>query len=283
MTEITKLEMQAHFSGLLETGPGWYTVMKIRNYLSAVFSRAIELDCGIKLNPVSAIDLGSAPGHSDPVNLTDEQIVAIEEGLTDPVVKTLWWLTSVIGYRKGEGRALRLGSIDWEHGKLWIKESRFEGQTVPPKTAKGKRAVDLSPAQLTRLAEYCRLFPKATAEDFLFPSRQRRIKAPRCMKNMMNKVIKPVARKLGIQKVGWQMLRRWNSTVMNEESFSDKVRQVRLGHASPMVTNDHYTYVRDSVSRRAGEAIDDRLEEARKKNSPESVGTNVGTPEEVCV
>jgi hypothetical protein len=53
---------------------------------------------------------------------------------------------------------------------------------------------------------------------------------------------------------------RWNSTVMNEEGFSDKVRQVRAGHASPIVTNEHYAYVRDSVSRRAGEAIDDRLE-----------------------
>ena len=93
----------------------------------------------------------------------------------------------------------------------------------------------------------------------------------------------PVAQKLGTQKVGWKMLRLWNSTVMNEESFSDKVRQVCLGHTSLIVTNDSYTYVRASVSRRAGEALDDRLEKARKKNSSESVCTDVGTPKEVCV
>ena len=47
----------------------------------------------------------------------------------------------------------------------------------------------------------------------------------------------PVAQKLGTQKVGWKMLRLLNSTVMNEESFSDKVR---LGHTSSIVTNDIY-------------------------------------------
>jgi len=98
------------------------------------------------------------------------------------------------------------------------------------------------------------------------------------LKRLMNEVIKPTARKLGIPEVGWKMLRRWNSTVMNEEHFSDRVRQTRLGHASPIVTNEHYTVVRDSVSRRAAEAIDRRLEESRKNSSK-----NVGTPEAVGV
>jgi len=98
------------------------------------------------------------------------------------------------------------------------------------------------------------------------------------LKRLLNEVIKPTARKLGIPEVGWKMLRRWNSTVMNEEHFSDRVRQTRLGHASPIVTNEHYTVVRDSVSRRAAEAIDRRLEESRKNSSK-----NVGTPEAVGV
>jgi hypothetical protein len=51
---------------------------------------------------------------------------------------------------------------------------------------------------------------------------------------------------------------------------------------SPIATNEHYTIVRDSASRRAAEIIDRRLEEARK-NPSKNVGTTVGTPEVVDV
>jgi len=194
----------------------------------------------------------------------------------------LWWLVAVVGARTGEARALRRNAVDQKHGKLWIDESRFEGQTLKPKSVRGKRGIDLSQHQLERLDGYLKLFPDATDDDFLFPSGHKWRRSPLCTKRLMNEVIKPTARKLGIPKVGWKMLRLWNSTVMNEEHFSDKVRQTRLGHASPMVTNEHYTVVRDSVSRRAAEAIDRRLEEPLK-NSSKNVGTNVGTAEEVGV
>ncbi len=49
--------------------------------------------------------------------------------------------------------------------------------------------------------------------------------------------IKPIAERLGIPEVGWQ-LRHWNTTAMDEEGFSTKVRQTRVGHASPIVTNE---------------------------------------------
>jgi len=127
---------------------------------------------------------------------------------------------------------------------------------------------------------YLRLYPDATAEDYLFPSR-RKIKGqnvPLCMKWMMNKIIKPAGRGLGIRKVGWQMLRHWNSTTLDEEHFSTKVRQHRLGHASPITTEVHYTHVRDSISRQAARAIDRRLQTSRKRvNLWKIVGTNVAT------
>ena len=80
----------------------------------------------------------------------------------------------------------------------------------------------------------------------------------------MKEIIKPVAKKLGIKKVGWHMLRHWNCTTMDETGFSSKVRQERLGHASA-TTNEGYTHVRDTVSRKAAEAIDRRLEAKQKK------------------
>ena len=81
----------------------------------------------------------------------------------------------------------------------------------------------------------------------------------------MENIIKPVAQKLGIEKIGWHMLRHWNCTTMDETGFSSKVRQERLGHASA-TTNEGYTHVRDTVSRKAAEAIDRRLEKSRRRS-----------------
>ena len=61
------------------------------------------------------------------------------------------------------------------------------------------------------------------------------------------------------------MVWHWNSTTMDETGFSSKVRQERLGHASAAITNEYYTHVRDTVSRKAAEAIDRRLETKQKK------------------
>ena len=98
----------------------------------------------------------------------------------------------VLGDRVGETRALCRGSIGWEHGKLKITESRFEGKTGKPKSRKGTRAIDLSQFQPDRLAEYCKLRPNADEDDFLFSSRQAWRKGPLCAKTLMKKVIRPL-------------------------------------------------------------------------------------------
>ncbi|MFB3924318.1 MAG: tyrosine-type recombinase/integrase [Terriglobia bacterium] len=279
MTEITKLELQKHFVGLLGSGLAWLSVNKLKNYLSGVYSAAINMDCGVKSNPVKAVKLGARPPRPEIDPPTDEQVAAIEAAIGDEEHKTMWWSAAVLGVRVGELRALRRNSIDWKHGKLNITESRFEGQTVAPKSRRARRRIDLSPAQLKRLEEYFALSPNASPDDYLFPSDRGGGKVPLCTKWLMQTVIQPTAAKLGIKRIGWHMLRKWNNTTLDEEGFSIKVRQERLGHASASVNLEHYTFVRDSASRRAAEAIDRRLEEARKKLQSANVGTNVGTLE----
>jgi len=57
MVHITKLKLQPYFLHLMATGLSWNTVNKIKQYASGVYSSAIELDCGIKVNPVRAVKL----------------------------------------------------------------------------------------------------------------------------------------------------------------------------------------------------------------------------------
>ena len=45
----------------------------------------------------------------------------------------------------------------------------------------------------------------------------------------------PIAAKLGIKNLGSHMLRHWNSTTLDEDGFSTKVRQGRLGRPTAIL------------------------------------------------
>jgi integrase len=202
------------------------------------------------------------------VLLTDEDVVQIEKGLPNELTRTVWWLGACTGARKGELRALRVGSTDGKAGQLIITRSRFEGKEGPPKSRKSIRRIDLTRTQLARLKQYLRSYPDALPEDYLFPSRRKRKgkPVPVCLERLMEKIIKPVAKKLGIEKVGWHMLRHWNSTTMDEAGFSSKVRQERLGHASATTTNEYYTHVRNTFSRKAARGYRSQIGSQQKKD-----------------
>jgi integrase len=79
------------------------------------------------------------------------------------------------------------------------------------------------------------------------------------------------------------MFGHWTNTTLDEEGFSIKIHQRRLGHSTATVNLEHYTHVRDSILRQAAKAIARRLEEVRKAPQLANVGKNVGTPEAVAV
>jgi integrase len=130
MTHIQKLVVKHYFLDLLdESGLSWNSVNKIKNYMSDVYSTAIDSECGVKFNPVRGIKLPPpipVAVVESSVLLSDEDVVRIEEALPDELTRTVWWLAAATGIRKGEIRALRrMGSIDWEAGQLLITRSRF--------------------------------------------------------------------------------------------------------------------------------------------------------------
>lgn len=233
---ISKLDrdiLQRHVNQLMKRGISWSAAKKVKTYLGALFSRAVE-DGRLAKNPAHQIKLPSRPSPKRPKLMNEADILAIEENIPDLKVRTLWWLTYQTGLRIGETSALRWSSIDWEQGLIIVRESVWGFKLSTPKTSNSVRVVYLIEDQLERLGSYRSLFPEARPEDFVFPNAKGT--GPVGYTNVMKRIIKPVATGLGISAVGWHALRHVNSTIMDENHVPIGVRKDRLGHTAERTT-----------------------------------------------
>jgi len=238
------------------------TVLKLKAYLSSVFSAAIRLDCGVIRNPVRAVRLPADEPAKTKFVLDDLQTQQIAESLEDPRHKMMWNMNLWMGNRIGETRALRWKSIDWETGRVTVTESLFEGKSNKPKTKAGERGVVLNEAQLAELREYeQKHYPDAKPDGWVFPGKRNR---PIDTGWFMTEVIKPIAAKLGFPEIHWHALRHWNNSAMLNSGIDPAVRMKRVGHVS-VRTNLIYSHADDTLQRAASEAIWQRLQLAKQR------------------
>ena len=238
------------------------TVLKLKAYLSSVFSAAIRLDCGVIRNPVRAVRLSADEPAKTKFVLDDLQTQQIAESLEDPRHKMMWNMNLWMGNRIGETRALRWKSIDWETGRVTVTESLFEGKSNKPKTKAGERGVVLNEAQLAELREYeQKHYPDAKPDGWVFPGKRN---SPIDTGWFMTEVIKPIAAKLGFPEIHWHALRHWNNSAMLNSGIDPAVRMKRVGHVS-VRTNLIYSHADDTLQRAASEAIWQRLQLAKQR------------------
>jgi integrase len=238
------------------------TGLKLKAYLSMIFSAAIRLDCGEIRNPVRAVRLPADEQAKTAFALDDLRTQQIAESLEDPHHKMMWNMNLWMGNRIGETRALRWKSIDWQTGKVTVTESLFEGKSNKPETKAGERGVVLNEAQLAELREYKQNhYAEAEPYGWLFPGKR---SPPIDTGWFMTKVIKPIAAKLGFPEVHWNALRHWNVSAMLNSGIDPAVRMKRVGHAS-VRTNLIYSHADDTLQRAASEAIWQRLQVAKQR------------------
>lgn len=282
---VSKLDrdvLQGRINRLWKEGRSWAVLNKIKIYLGSMFSRAVG-DGRLTRNAAHQIKLPPRPAPRRAKLMKEADVLAIERAIRDEKIRTLWWLTFQTGLRIGEASALRWNSIDWEQGKITVRESVRWFTLSPPKTPNSVRVVYLIEEQLERLRRYRTTFPGAKENDFLFPNAKGT--GPVGYANVMKRTIKPVATSLGITTVGWHALRHVNSTIMDEKHVPLGVRKDRLGHTAERTTLI-YTHGRAEEHRRASRAVYEHYEEIAKTSqlqvptaAPDSpvLGTTLGT------
>ncbi len=168
------------------------------------------------------------------------------------------------GMRPGEMLALRWSDVDLETGTLQINRALSGGEFTPPKTARSRRRINLSPATAAALKSHRkrqleeRLAKAGLWQDYdlVFPSS---VGTPKSQRNL-NREFKATAKRAGLpEHFKLYDLRHTCATLLLSRNIHPKYVQELLGHASIALTLDTYSHVIPGMDGGTGGAIDEAL------------------------
>jgi integrase len=228
-------------------------VQKARTYIKAVLEYATDEGI-IDKNPARGKKLklprGLRKERNDYLSLDQVQrLLSVARGREHLIAR----LFIVCGLRPGELFALRLD--DPEPGQLRIDEAIKQAQKGDermgdPKTEASDDCVFVPPS----IEEELRMWLSCRGSDkreFIFPSRKGTAFWPN---NYLKRILRPLAKTVGIRQIDYQMLRRTFTTHFQRHG-SPKDAQAQLRHANLKMTSRYMQAIPESV-KRAVEALD---------------------------
>jgi integrase len=143
---------------------------------------------------------------------------------------------SLSGLRRGEIFGLKWKCIDWTERSILVSEASYEGHIAAPKTRASRRLVFVDETVLESLK---RLRPaQCQPEDLVFCTVRGTSLNPN---NVLNRVLHPACKVVGIPRVSWHNFRYTYSTWANPTGESIKALQAQLGHTDARLTLSVYT------------------------------------------
>jgi integrase len=260
LREIGVAQVQALLNRKLRQGLGTQTVTHIRNCISAVLRHAKAMQCYGGDLPTASVRLPPMKRRERRA-LSWEQVCELCRALPQPVA-TLVAFLALSGLRIGEAAGLR-----WEWVNLTHLPRLVGAEVLPPmcvgvrvswvrgayqglKSEKASRNVPIPEWFAPRLAQ---LQGASGPADPVFAGKTGK---PLDEHNVAARVLKPAARKLGMEWVSWHCLRHTNSTLASAAGLSVAERQRILGHATPEM-NLHYTHAElEQIRTRWESAVD---------------------------
>jgi integrase len=149
-------------------------------------------------------------------------------------------LIAYTGIRIGEGCALQIRHLDLERRRLLVRRTVYRGVIGPPKSRYGRRVIPLAPPIARVLQRVLASRPSAGPDDLLFPSTAGTMLD---RKNVLNKVLKPAARRAGVPWAGLHTLRHTFASRCFREGCNAKQVQLLLGHHSAAFTLETYIHL----------------------------------------
>lgn len=277
LRDLTAVEMQKHFNGLLERGRSdgkglsTATVRSTRRYFCACLDEAVRE----KLIVQNVVRLTKAP------KLVKREIVVIDKKEVEALVAKareigqpfmrmmvpeVLSLTAHTGLRQGEVFALKWEDVDFDNSCLYIRRSlaHVVGRGPifqEPKTKNSRRRVLLLPEDVCSLKHYrdwLRIYADELGEayvnqDLVFPST---IGKPVSTTNFIRRYFKPLLRACHIKEgFTFHGLRHTHATLLLKQGVNPKIVQERLGHSSIKVTMDTYSHVLPDMQQQAIDAL----------------------------
>ena len=241
MEQINKFMLQTHLNDLarvLSAG----RVKHARFYMKAIFEEAIDQGFAEK-NPARKLILPTELRPVDKTTLTWDQLrlLLASVALRDRILLTLDMTET---FRPSELFALRWSGFDMDRRTLTVSQTAYRGKLRDyGKTRKSLRTVHLPEGLANELWLWKQECPDPSPGAFILPNSRKRNGATKNgfirTDNYRARVLKKLAKELGLRKLNFQVLRRTIATLAQTKGTVKDVQGI-LGHCNPNTTANVY-------------------------------------------
>ena len=270
MRSVTTLDLDRFMVQLERQGYSWQTRVHVRNVISKMYRTAQKWKW-LAENPAKWVDVGQRKIVRKQRPLRVEEVQLLAEHLEEPA-RTVFILAVTTGLRIGEILGLQVDDIDLSDAIINVQRSVSRGEVDTTKTEGSNRRVPIPAILMEVLSAQVRqvgslpvnLPNNPLAPNWLFPSRAG---TPLSDRNLINRHVYPVSKRLGIPHFSWHSLRHTFSTLGgNEGTIPTLVMKQLLGH-SKLSTTEKYMHELQSEQREAMTKIENLIWFPKKKAS----------------
>ena len=267
ISQLRPEHIQHYLADKMATGLSASTVRHHYVTLNTCLNHAVKHGL-LSRNPCASV---TAPKSQSPEMPTLDQqgVLQILEAAKKTEYYALFYFLLHTGCRRSEALAVRWADLDLTLCQVSIKRSLhcLKGGTLvyrPPKTAKSRRLLTLTPSLAQVLREHLRewdaqlktLGLEPAGEALVFCRPDGRPYLP----DTITQVWTRLARKVGLKGVRLHDARHTHATLMLQQGIHPKIVQERMGHASIQHTLDIYSHVTPGLQEAAALRFDEGFE-----------------------
>ena len=265
LSDLRPEQLQAYYANKGDSLSGG-TLVKHHNLIHEALGHAVKWGLVVR-NIAEAVD-APKPSRKEMRALNPQEVHHLLDSCRDtawyPMIHTLIWT----GLRRSELLGLRWKDVDLPLASLRIVQGLHQlndGRYVfqESKTAKGRRAVALSPATCMLLRAY-RERQEADAEllgtplvgdSLVFAHVDGTPRPPATLTHAFTKL----ARRIGLAGVRLHDLRHTHASILLQQGVHPKIVSERLGHANIQITLDTYSHLLPGMQEQAIAKFDEGL------------------------
>ena len=258
LADLRPQHIQGYYTDKLSSGIAPLTLVKRHNLIRAALATAVHW----KLVTANVAELVNPPRktHKEMRALTPEEVQELLDVCQGTPWHTIFHTLVWTGLRRSELLGLRWKDLDLLLASLRVTQVLHQlgdGTFVyaEPKTAKGKRAVSLTPSSCLLLQVHKEqqehdatlLGIQLTGDSLMFSHPDGSPRRP----DSLTQAFRRRSRKAGLTGVGLHDLRHTNASLLLKLNANPKTISDRLGHAPVQITMDVYSHLLPGVQEAA--------------------------------
>jgi integrase len=289
LRDLTPGTLKRFFASMAKRGVPYPTIVKVRDALSSILRSAIE-DELLDRNPLEGFGLpkDKRPRRAKPF-LSPEQFQSLLGAIPEPYA-TAVYVCVWTGLRPSELLGLKWHCINAD--SITIEERYCRGNWAAPKTEASAATIAVESHLIERIHKLRTLTVLVRAgratrrykvvkgsdpDDLVFQSLTDR-KTPMRDGNILKRIIKPAARKVGLPFVNWRCLRTSYATWLVQAGADLKSLQGQMRHTRSSTSLDIYAQIVPAGQRNAVQKLSQFVQDSIAKSAVEDAMNFVPNP-----